>query len=380
MDATPSSPPPAHGSSPRSAAVAGAAPAAPTASQSSTTAAAPAAAATTAPGDVSEGKPNANKRKRAGAGAATATAPRTMTKSAKTKRAKTKPAAAAAAVAAEGNVKYPAANHIVSQHVAEVVLVVDRSGSMASYGSEGASAVQAAIDEVPAARGADARLTVRTFDNIHTVVAQSVLAQSYKLDPAVMAPRGSTALRDAVARAIEYADTLVTHKKVYVVIFTDGHDNSSSHNSSQVATMIAAARAKGVDFTWLAAGQAQMSAATSMGIDQKDVMEVGGAGQDMCSAMCSSFRKSPAGFSASDRASASPQRPRPTKAKTVHVHISVTGGAAGPRRSTRASNPRFDLRSEAAKGEEFDGMTVADSWAMYASSDGECSDGESNEC
>ena len=380
MDATPSSPPPAHGSSPRSAAVAGAAPAAPTASQSSTAAAAPAAAATTAPGDVSEGKPNANKRKRAGAGAATATAPRTMTKSAKTKRAKTKPAAAAAAVAAEGNVKYPAANHIVSQHVAEVVLVVDRSGSMASYGSEGASAVQAAIDEVPAARGADARLTVRTFDNIHTVVAQSVLAQSYKLNPAVMSPRGSTALRDAVARAIEYADTLVTHKKVYVVIFTDGHDNSSSHNSSQVATMIAAARAKGVDFTWLAAGQAQMSAATSMGIDQKDVMEVGGAGQDMCSAMCSSFRKSPAGFSASDRASASPQRPRPTKAKTVHVHISVTGGAAGPRRSTRASNPRFDLRSEAAKGEEFDGMTVADSWAMYASSDGECSDGESNEC
>ena len=195
---------------------------------------------------------------------------------------------------------------------AEVVLVIDRSGSMQSYGSEGVAAVQAAIDEVPSARGADARLTLRTFDNAHAVCAQSVLAKGYKINPVDMAPRGTTALYDAVAHAIEHANTMILDKEVFVIVFTDGHDNSSSHTASQVAGLIATARAKGVDFTWLAAGISQMSTAISMGIDPKDVMEVGSAGAHMRSAMRSSSYKSASGFSANQRAQASPCIRRPT--------------------------------------------------------------------
>ena len=65
--------------------------------------------------------------------------------------------------------------------------------------------------------------------------------------------------------------------------------------------MIAAAQAKGVDFTWLAAGQAQMTTATSLGIHQKDVMRVGGDGAHMASACKSAGRKSLRGFTATQR-------------------------------------------------------------------------------
>ena len=184
---------------------------------------------------------------------------------------------------------------------AAVIITVDRSASMNSYGKEEiAGAIQDAIDGIPDARGDDATLTLDTFDHEQKRIAENVLAKGYKIDPEEVAPRGSTALRDAVVRAIEHGKTL-PDKKVYIIVFTDGHDNHSTCTTEGLTEMVNAAMAAGMDFTWLAAGPADMRAATSMGIAQKDVMKVGAKGHNMRAAMRYSSRKSRSGFSDMDR-------------------------------------------------------------------------------
>ena len=52
-----------------------------------------------------------------------------------------------------------------------------------------------------------------------------------------------------------------------------------------------------VDISWLAAGEAEIEAAISLGVDEKDVLKVGGTGSHMMSAMRQSSLKSSVGFS-----------------------------------------------------------------------------------
>ena len=81
---------------------------------------------------------------------------------------------------------------------------------------------------------------------------------------------------------------------VYMVIFTDGEDNTSKTEPEALKKMIKASK---IDISWLAAGDAEMEAATSLGIDKKDVLKVGGSGSNMVSAMRESSLKSQIGFS-----------------------------------------------------------------------------------
>jgi len=173
-----------------------------------------------------------------------------------------------------------------------VIYVLDRSGSMSQFGEEGYGSVQAAISELAKTRGENCLLSVFTFDNKHEEVVKGVLAKDYILPKECMEPRGMTALRDSLSNALEYANTL--NHDVHMVIFTDGEDNTSKVDPLALKKMIKASK---TDISWLAAGDAETDAATSLGIDKKDVLKVGGTGSNMVSAMRESSLKSQIGFS-----------------------------------------------------------------------------------
>jgi len=177
-----------------------------------------------------------------------------------------------------------------------VIYVLDRSGSMSQFGDEGYGSVQAAIATLPEARGENCLLSVFTFDNKHEEVVKGVLAKDYVLPKECMEPRGMTALRDSLSNVLEYANTLTND--VHMVIFTDGEDNTSKVDPLALKKMIKASK---IDISWLAAGDAETDAATSLGIDKKDVLKVGGSGSNMVSAMRESSLKSQMGFSQMQR-------------------------------------------------------------------------------
>ena len=176
--------------------------------------------------------------------------------------------------------------------IPHVVYVLDRSGSMSQFGEEGYGSVQAAIADLTKNRGENCLLSVFTFDNKHEEVVKGVSAKDYVLPKECMEPRGTTALRDSVSNALEYAATLTDD--VFMVVFTDGEDNTSKTDPEALKKMI---KASNVDISWLAAGDADMEAATSLGIDEKDVLKVGSKGSNMVSAMRVSSLKSQVGFS-----------------------------------------------------------------------------------
>lgn len=176
-----------------------------------------------------------------------------------------------------------------------VIYVLDRSGSMSQFGEEGYGSVQAAIADLPKTRG-ECLLSVFTFDNKHEEVVKGVNAKGYVLPKECMEPRGMTALRDAVSNALEYANTL--NHDVHMVVFTDGEDNTSKTEPEALKKMIASSK---MDISWLAAGSAEMEAAISLGIDEKDVLKVGGSGVNMASAMRISSLKSQIGFTQAQR-------------------------------------------------------------------------------
>lgn len=181
--------------------------------------------------------------------------------------------------------------------IPHVIYVLDRSGSMHQFGCEGYGSVSATIKDLPKTRGENCLVSVFTFDNQHEEVVKGASAKDYTLPKECMEPRGTTALRDAVSNALEYAGTLTDD--VYLVVFTDGEDNCSKTEPEALKKMIEASK---VDISWLAAGEADMRDATSLGIDPKDVLKVGGSGSHMANAMRQSSLKSH-GFSQAQRES-----------------------------------------------------------------------------
>ena len=178
-----------------------------------------------------------------------------------------------------------------------VVYVLDRSGSMNQFGCEGYGSVNATIKELPKTRGENCLVSIFTFDNNHEEIVKGVQAKDYELPKECMHPRGTTALRDAVSNALEYAGTLTND--VYLVIFTDGQDNCSKTSQETLKKMIKESK---VDISWLAAGEAEMEEAISLGVNEKDVLKVGSTGRNMMSAMRqSSLKSTEIGFSQEQR-------------------------------------------------------------------------------
>ena len=155
----------------------------------------------------------------------------------------------------------------------DVTMVVDRSGSMEQIRSDAEGGINAFVVEQAKLPG-ECRITLVQFDTEYEFVHRGILASEWTRYQLV--PRGSTALLDAVGRAIIETGTRISAMPeserpglVVFVITTDGMENASREfNVAKVKQMIAHQQTKyNWKFNFLAANQEAFGQARDLGIN-----------------------------------------------------------------------------------------------------------------
>lgn len=158
---------------------------------------------------------------------------------------------------------------------AELVCILDRSGSMESIRSDAVGGFNAFLEAQRNVPGT-ATVTLVLFDDKYEVVHESVdLKAVENLTDKTFVPRGSTALLDAIGRTINDVGARLAKmaedqrpEKVMVCIVTDGQENASREfANSKIKEMIDHQRDKYKwEFSFLAANQDAFATAGSIGI------------------------------------------------------------------------------------------------------------------
>jgi hypothetical protein len=147
----------------------------------------------------------------------------------------------------------------------DIIVVLDRSGSMQSIGTSTVDGFNSFVKEQKAAEG-EATITLVQFDNEYQV--------DYKNQPInetvdlilgeTFVPRAMTALFDAVGKTI---NEVKTKNDVVFVIITDGMENASREfTKNTVFEMIKEKESKGWNFIFLGANQDAIKAGGELGI------------------------------------------------------------------------------------------------------------------
>lgn len=153
----------------------------------------------------------------------------------------------------------------------EIVLVVDRSGSMDACREEAENGVNHFIDEQKQQPG-DVNFTLVQFDNEYEFVHKCVDIQ--KVGKFTLVPRSMTALLDAVGRSIKTTgDRLARMDEadrpglVIFAVITDGHENASQEFTlDQVKAMIKEqSETYSWQFSFLGAGPEAFSGGRDLG-------------------------------------------------------------------------------------------------------------------
>jgi hypothetical protein len=161
-------------------------------------------------------------------------------------------------------------------NLTDIVVVLDRSGSMASVVDDTLGGFNAFVDRQKHGRGS-ARLTLVEFDHEDAVVYERKDIQEVThLDPGSYVPRGDRALLDAIGRTIITVRGAIAVERpsehpgnVVFVIITGGKENASSEfTRSQIREMIRAHQEEdGWDFLFFGANPDAIGEAASIGID-----------------------------------------------------------------------------------------------------------------
>ena len=159
----------------------------------------------------------------------------------------------------------------VNNKPTQIVMVLDRSGSMDSIAKATVEGINSFIKEQKAAEGT-AYMTLVQFDNEYQVdytskplneVIDLVRGETF-------IPRATTALYDAIGRTI---NELKTEDDVIFVIVTDGAENASKEfTQKDVFAKIEEKKKDGWNFLFLAANQDAMKTGGSLGISAKNSM------------------------------------------------------------------------------------------------------------
>lgn len=160
----------------------------------------------------------------------------------------------------------------MQQDLTDIVVVLDRSGSMQSCKDDAEGGLNAFVDEQKTRPGR-AMFSLVQFDTEYEFVHRGVpIAQ---VPPFTLIPRGWTALLDAVGRAIietgdRFSKTPESDRPglVVFVIITDGQENSSKEfTRDQIKEMIRhQTEVYKWQFTFLGANQDAFAEAGGMGI------------------------------------------------------------------------------------------------------------------
>ena len=153
----------------------------------------------------------------------------------------------------------------------DIIVVLDRSGSMDSIGQSTVDGFNSFIKEQRAAEG-EANLTLVQFDNQYQVDYSNLDIKHVKdlILGETFVPRAMTALYDAIGRTIA---EVKTKNDVVMVIITDGMENASREfNRDGVFKSIEAKKKAGWNFLFLAANQDAIKAGGDMGIAANNSM------------------------------------------------------------------------------------------------------------
>ena len=154
----------------------------------------------------------------------------------------------------------------------EIVLVVDRSGSMASCRAEAQAGIDHFIRSQKEQPG-QARLTLCAFDDRYEFPYQGTLI--HEVTGFTLQPRGSTALLDAVGKSINETGqrlaAMPEHERPGLVVFmivTDGQENASHEfTKAQIRQMIEhQQQAYKWQFSYVGANHDAFADAVSMGV------------------------------------------------------------------------------------------------------------------
>jgi len=158
----------------------------------------------------------------------------------------------------------------MSEGNTEIIVVLDRSGSMQSCASDTAGGFDAFVEEQRKAPG-EAHLTLAQFDDKYDIVHSRVpIAEVPKLD---FQPRGCTALFDAIGKTISATKEQIKNQRpgpdaVICLIITDGEENASKeYKKENIKSMIEdAEKSLGWRFVFIGANQDAFKEACGMGI------------------------------------------------------------------------------------------------------------------
>lgn len=164
----------------------------------------------------------------------------------------------------------------------ELILIVDRSGSMQIVRMETIDTVNAVVRQQLEDAAEVVDLTLALFDTTVDILTDGMRvndANAPVLTPATYEPDGCTALHDAVAMVIDRVGTRLASLSeeerpgaVVVAILTDGFENASVHHTlADVARLIDhQQRVYNWQFLFLGANQDAWATGQSMGLQQDD--------------------------------------------------------------------------------------------------------------
>jgi hypothetical protein len=173
----------------------------------------------------------------------------------------------------------------VKKGLSEIVLVLDRSGSMTTTKGDAEYGLREFIRKQRVLPG-ECLLTFYRFDDQIERVFEAKPLWSVEDSELRLEPRGSTALLDAMSRAIEEVGDRLSRRAdydrpehVYVVTITDGYENASITSKKAVFDKIAHQRDKYQwEFVFIGANQDAIASAAQLGISPQYSLNYSGTG------------------------------------------------------------------------------------------------------
>lgn len=156
----------------------------------------------------------------------------------------------------------------------EIVVVLDRSGSMQSTKTDAEGGLKAFVEKQRELPGECVLTLYRFDDTIERVFEEKPLVRVEPYDLQLV-PRGSTALLDAMDRAIDEVGSRLARRAdydrpefIYFVTITDGYENASRKASpASVFDKVTHQRDKyGWQFVFIGANQDAIATASKLGI------------------------------------------------------------------------------------------------------------------
>jgi uncharacterized protein YegL len=160
----------------------------------------------------------------------------------------------------------------------EIIVILDRSGSMSSIASDAIGGFNAFIEEQKKVEG-EATVTLAQFDDGYDLIYDNVpLSEVVPLTSDTFRPRGMTALYDAIGRTVNAVSTRISCSqcdsgtKRIVAILTDGQENSSKEYSQDSISKVISHQRDEHDweFIFLAANQDAFETGGALGIKKGD--------------------------------------------------------------------------------------------------------------